>query len=64
MDCQVEEILAICQTEEDPSHHCHLQEEEAGQVVEEGVQEVGEMGNLQATHPQNLTENAQKLKLL
>ena len=58
VDRQVEEILATRQTEEDPSHHHHLQEEEAGQVVAEEAQEVGEMGSLQATHPQNLMEIA------
>ena len=58
--CQVEEILAIRQMEENLSCHRHLQEEEVGQVVEEEAQEVG-MGSLQATHPQNLTETARKL---
>ena len=43
----MEEILAIHQTEEDPSHHRHLQKEVVGQVVVE-AQEVGNgklMGN-------------------
>ena len=60
VDCQVEEILAIRQTEEDHSHHRCLQEEEVGQVVAEEAQEVGEMGSLRATHPQNLMEIAPK----
>ena len=60
VDHQVEETLAIHRQEMDPSHHRHLQEEEAGQVVEEEVPEEGEMGSSRATHPLNLTEIVQR----
>ena len=59
VDHQVEETLAIHRQGMDPSHHRRLQEEEAGQVVEEGAMEEG-MGSLRATHPQNLTEIVQR----